>query len=140
MAEDWQLYVAQKAFIAKGDEVLILIDELGLDFPGGKLQVGETDFQAALRREVTEETTLEIEIGEPFAIWSRKLPPLHKYAGKTVFLVGYKCKYKSGEVTLSDEHSEYHWVNKENFRKFDDGSDYFKILEKYLSAIPSSSL
>lgn len=131
MAEDWQLYVAQKAFIRKGDGVLILIDELGLDFPGGKLQVGETDFDAALRREVTEETTLEIEIGDPFVTWYREFPSWHRNAGKKVFVVGYKCKYTSGEVTISDEHSKYHWVNKENYKQFDDGSDYFKVVDTH---------
>ncbi len=67
MVEDQLLYVGQKAFIEKGGEVLILMDhDLGLDFPGGKIQEGEIDFTKSLKREVREETKLEIEKGDAF--------------------------------------------------------------------------
>jgi 8-oxo-dGTP diphosphatase len=132
MKEDALFYVGQKAFIEKDGKVLILNDpDEGLDFPGGKVHVGEFDFPEALRREVREETSLEIEIGEPFAVWYNIFPAHHRNAGKTVFLIGYKCKYKSGEIKLSDEHDSFHWVNKSNYVKFDDKSDYFGALAKY---------
>jgi 8-oxo-dGTP diphosphatase len=132
MAEDELLCVGQKAFIDRDGEVLILNDpHLGLDFPGGKIQVGEKDFNKALKREVKEETGLEIEIGEPFTRWYFVFTKGHRNYGKRVFLVGFKCKYVNGEIKLSHEHDSYRWVNKDNYKELEDDSDYFKALEKY---------
>lgn len=133
MAEDQLLYVGQKAFIEKDGKILILIDKLGLDFPGGKIQEGETDMTEALRREVREETTLEIEIGEAFSTWYFVFGPDHRNANKKVYLVGFKCKYKSGEVKLSDEHHEFKWVDKNTYQQLNDGSQYFAALKKYFN-------
>jgi len=132
MKEDEIFYVGQKAFIKKGDETLVLGDPIeGLDYPGGKIQEGETDLVESLKREVREETGLEISVGEPFATWTNTFPDGHRLAGKQVFLVAYKCEYLSGEVKLSHEHDKFSWVNKTNFKEVDDGTSYFDILEKY---------
>lgn len=137
MAEDALFYVGQKAFIKKGDEILLLIDPvLGMDFPGGKIQEGETDLLASLRREVREETQLEIEIGDPFATSSYTFRPDHRYAGKTIFFVGYECQYLGGEVVLSDEHTAYHWVNKETYKQFDKGKSIStNLVEKFFKLV-----
>lgn len=134
MKEDQNYWVGQKAFIKKGDEVLVLTDPSeGLDFPGGKIQEGETDLSKSLQREVMEESGLEINVGEPFAVWQNSFPAHHKYAGKKVYLVAFKCEYVSGEVTLSDEHNKFRWVSKDNYKEADDGTQYFEILEKYFN-------
>ncbi|HVS79554.1 MAG TPA: NUDIX domain-containing protein [Candidatus Paceibacterota bacterium] len=132
MKEDAQFYIGQKAFIRRGDEILILGDpHEGLDYPGGKIQEGEIDLAESLKREVREETGLEIEVGTPFATWTNTFPPHHRLAGKRVYLVGYRCNYVSGDVKLSDEHDKFRWVNKENYKEADDGTSYFEILDKY---------
>ncbi|MFO0718881.1 MAG: NUDIX domain-containing protein [Candidatus Paceibacterota bacterium] len=134
MKEDTLFYVGQKAFIKKGDEVLVLGDpKEGLDFPGGKIQEGEDDLIESLKREVREETQLEILVGEPFTTWINVFPPNHRLAGKKVYLVAYKCEYVSGEVCLSNEHDKFTWVNKENFEKVNDGTTFFEVLKKYFS-------
>lgn len=134
MKQDAQFYVGQKAFIQKGDEILVLGDPLeGLDYPGGKIQQGENDLIESLKREVREETGLEIEVGAPFTTWTNTFPSNHRLAGKQVYLVGYRCKYVSGEVKLSHEHDKFHWVTKENYKDVDDGTSYFDILNKYFT-------
>lgn len=131
MAEDKQFFVGQKAFIEKNGELLILNDPFfGLDLPGGKIQEGETDFNESLRREVREETGLEIEIGEPFHTWYFELPKTHKYPRKHVFLVGYRCKYIHGKVTISDEHDKFQWVNKESYKNLPQ-TGHTEALRKY---------
>jgi 8-oxo-dGTP diphosphatase len=132
MNEDQTFFVGQKAFIKKGDELLVLGDpNEGLDYPGGKIQEGETDLIESLKREVREETGLEISVGEPFATWMNTFPTHHRHGGKKVYLVGYKCEYVSGDVTLSNEHDKFSWVTKENYKEVDDGTSYFDILDIY---------
>ena len=132
MPEDKLFCVCQKAFIDKVGKVLVVFDpQLGLDFPGGKIEEGENDFDDSMKREVREETGLEIEVGEPFFRWYFEFPLGHRNYGKVVYLVGFKCKYLSGEVKISDEHSSYKWVNQANYESVKENSDYFKALEKY---------
>ena len=140
MKKDALFCVGQKAFIEKDGQVLVLGDPTeGLDFPGGKIQEGEArDGDASsliepLKREVREETGLEIEVGNPFHVWYHEFPKTSRNYGKVVYLVAFKCKYVSGEVRLSEEHNKYQWVNKENYKEVDDGSDFFDVLEEYFS-------
>jgi len=138
MNEDALFYVGQKAFIEKDGKVLVLNDPVeGLDFPGGKIQEGEavdgdvSSLINSLKREVLEETGLEIEVLNPFAVWYHEFQKGHRNYGKVVYLVGFKCKYVSGEVKISDEHNKFEWVGPDNYKKVDDGSDYFDVLKKY---------
>ena len=78
-----------------------------------------------------EETGLEIDILDPFAVWYHEFPKTHRNFGKVVYLVAFRCKYVSGNVSLSEEHNEFKWVDKSNYAEVDDGSDYFDVLEKY---------
>jgi 8-oxo-dGTP diphosphatase len=132
---DKPFYVDQKAFIERDGKVLVLNDPiLGLDYPGGKIQEGETDWVAALKREVREETTLEISVGEPFITWHFTVPEgPHRNAGKDLFLVGYTCKHVSGEITLSEEHDGFEWVARDALPKFTDIAGYLPALKTYFS-------
>lgn len=123
--------VGQKALIERGDDVLVMFFPNGwLDLPGGRIEVGETDLVSALKREVREETSLEIEVGETFATSLAR--------DAAVYLVVYKCSYVSGEVALSDEHSGYRWVNRHDFPEVDDGTSPFTldVLRRYFDEEP----
>lgn len=138
MKDDALFCVGQKAFIEKDDKVLVLNDPVeGLDFPGGKIQEGEakdgdaSSLTRSLQREVLEETGLEIEVFNPFAVWYHEFPKNHRNYGKVVYLVAFKCEYVSGELKLSDEHDNFKWVDRSNYKEVDDASDYFDVLKKY---------
>lgn len=134
MKNDQTFFVGQKAFINKNGEVLVLTLPNGfLDFPGGKIQEGETDLDTAFAREVVEETNLKVRLGNPFYRWYFELHSQHKDAGKKVFLVAFKCDYISGEIKLSDEHIAHKWVNKNNYQELNNGSDHYKALEAYFA-------
>lgn len=94
-----------------------------IDFPGGRIEEHETDLAEALRREVREETSLEIDVGEPFVTGIAR--------GNTVFLVGYRCRYRSGDVILSEEHRSFRWVDRSDYGALDDGSIAFEMLRCY---------
>jgi 8-oxo-dGTP diphosphatase len=131
--EDKLFFVSQKAFIEKDGRVLILFNtsDNKFDFPGGKIKGGE-NFDESLEREIFEETNFKVDIGEVFFRWAKEIKR-GKYAGDLAFLVGFKCKYKSGELKISDEHSSYRWVGKDNYKELDDGSENFAALEKYFA-------
>lgn len=85
------------------------------DLPGGTLHPGET-LEQALLREVKEETQLEIQIEKLFSIYNN----LDSYPQWQVFQVIYLCRHVSGEVKLNPkEHSEFHWVEKEEIKNFE---------------------
>jgi len=138
MSKDALFCVGQKAFIEKDGKVLVLNDhKWGMDFPGGKIQEGEavendlSSLTNSLKREVLEETGLEIEVGDPFAVWYHEFPPDHRNSGLVVYLVGFKCKYISGELKLSDEHDKFVWVGKDTYKELEEDDDYYRTLEKY---------
>jgi 8-oxo-dGTP diphosphatase len=120
--------------------VLVLHDPVeGLDFPGGRIEVGEaksgdvSSLEKSLKREISEETGLEVEVGSPFAVFYNEFPEGHVNAGKGVYLVGFKCRYISGESKLSHEHDNFKWVGKEDYKEVADGTSYFDVLEKYFN-------
>lgn len=134
MKKDKEFYVGQKAVIEKNGKVLVLNDPiLGFDLPGGKIQEGEEhDLVGAFRREIKEETNLEVEIIGPFFTGYFKIPKgYHRNSGKEVFIVYYRCKYSKGILRLSNEHNGYQWVTKKNFMEIENDTTSFKALKKY---------
>jgi 8-oxo-dGTP pyrophosphatase MutT (NUDIX family) len=113
--------VAVKAAILRGPRLLVLYKSVAeassgrdpgvrIDLPGGRIEFGESP-EAALRREVAEETGLQIEPIAPLQIWH--------YVKQRLQLVGidYLCECESGEVVLSDEHDGFGWLTEEELRR-----------------------
>jgi A/G-specific adenine glycosylase len=72
------------------------------EFPGGKIQVGETASQACLR-ELKEELNLQIEISDHL------LQVKHAYSHFKVVLEIFLCRYKSGKIRLQGP-TDYRWI------------------------------
>ena len=72
------------------------------DLPGGHIQVGE-EFEIGMRREVQEETNLDI--GN--CIFVGKIENLHFYY----------CEYPEKPIKLSNEHTAFRFFSKENLNK-----------------------
>ena len=104
------LPVSVKGVVVHDRRVLLLLNERDeWDLPGGRPDPGE-DFRAALRREVREETGLEVEVGAAldehlFEVLPQKLP------GHFVRIVPFVCQLTRGsDVVLSHEHLETRWL------------------------------
>lgn len=81
------------------------------EFPGGKIEFGETPEQC-LVREIQEELNIIIEVKEIFDVVS------HVYGEKQIILLCYKCSYVGGELKLNDCH-DYEWVLPQNLLNYD---------------------
>ena len=142
---DTKVYFGQKAFIEKNGKLLVLRDpdcvtdgQSGIDLPGGKYRWAQP-LESELRREVKEETALEIEIGKPFHVWTYYGLKAKSGVSSHSVLVGYLCKYKSGEVKLSTEHDYFEWVDGKSYKKWKDKTQDYKALEAYFNLRALSS-
>lgn len=70
--------------------------------PGGRLNVQEHP-ELGLRREIHEECQLEIDILGPAVVWQGE------HDNDVVLAIIYVCRYVSGKLSLSSEHSEAKW-------------------------------
>ncbi len=122
--------VGQKAFITndKGELLVLISNTIGLDLPGGKIKDGETDIREALKREVFEETQLDIEPNKVFYAWK---PEKDERFETGLYLVGYTCSVKSGKLTLSHEHTGYQWLSIKDFLALKEKKGHYRAIEYY---------
>lgn len=76
------------------------------EFPGGKMEPGETP-EEALRREIREELATEIEVGELLTTVEYDYPKFH------LTMHCYMCSVLSGELCLL-EHEDARWLDRES--------------------------
>jgi 8-oxo-dGTP diphosphatase len=82
------------------------------DFPGGKLEAGE-DIEQGLLREVKEETNLSVNLIGVAGSAQSELPERH-----VAYLI-MEAQMVEGLLRLSDEHTEYIWVDVKEMPEMD---------------------
>ncbi|MCL2451697.1 NUDIX hydrolase [Candidatus Saccharibacteria bacterium] len=82
---------------------------------GGRIGSDEPFFDG-LRREVREETGLEIEIEKPIFVgeWWPEIHGARNHIVATFML----CRAKSTAVKLSEEHDDFQWINRDEMSEF----------------------
>ena len=107
------------AAIIKNGEGKILITQRNLkksqgglwEFPGGKIEKGETREEAIIR-EIKEELTIEINVESYLG------EKVFEYPEKSINLIALNCRVKSGNIYLT-VHEEARWVEKEELNSFE---------------------
>lgn len=105
------------AIILKNDKILVTQRSermklpLKWEFPGGKLEFGESETDCVLR-EVREELGIEIEVVE------RLSNNVHDYGTFCINLIPFISKYQRGDIHLK-EHADYKWLTKNELETLD---------------------
>lgn len=117
------------AVIERGGRILLAQRKGGAlagkwEFPGGKLEPGETP-EACLRRELMEEFGVDTEIGA--FVCSSKF----EYKHLPIELLVYRARHLSGEFKLND-HAAIAWVKPEDLSKYDLSAADIPVVEVLL--------
>jgi 8-oxo-dGTP diphosphatase len=98
---------------------------LKMEFPGGKVEPGETP-EAGLLREIKEELNLDVEIiaGMPATV--------HAYPDISIKLMPYVCRITGGSISLK-EHAAYVWLVPGELIEQDWAEADIPVLHHYLS-------
>ena len=81
------------------------------EFPGGKVEAGET-CEEALKREIKEEFDADIEVKDYVG------ENIHHYPEKDIKLIFYKAELISEEIKLL-EHEDFKWITKQDKNNFE---------------------
>ena len=110
------------ALIFDGDKIL-LVERAGeplkgyWSLPGGLLETGEL-IEDAVRREIREETGLDVQLLYRFDIFERIMRDDQGRPEYHYVLVDYICKIVGGEMRPADDVSRVEWVQVEKMRDY----------------------
>ena len=112
------------------DEILIVkrhpksrTDPEMWELPGGKVEKGEF-FADALVREIKEETNLDVSVGDFCEAVQ------NDYSHKRTVQIMMYLENVQGEVKISEEHTDWMWVDLEKIKGLDISTSLKKVLEK----------
>jgi 8-oxo-dGTP diphosphatase len=131
------LRVAMKAVILNADNKVLILREANTyvegtqtgryHVPGGRVDAGE-HFESALRREVHEETGLDVEILYP--IYVGEWRPEIKGVKNQIIATFIVCKTNSEAVVLSEEHDHFVWIDASEYFGYDLMDPEDKVLDR----------
>lgn len=95
------------------------------EFPGGKVESGETN-EAAIKREILEELSLEISIDSQF------LTVNHEYPDFILTMHSFICFCDNPSIELS-EHIDFKWLDKTELKTLDWAAADVPIVDKLIA-------
>jgi len=95
------------------------------EFPGGKVEIGETN-EEALLREIKEELEMDIIIQKHF------LTVDHEYPDFKLTMHSFICSCANRDLTLT-EHIDFKWLNKDQMKSLDWAAADIPIVDKLIN-------
>lgn len=92
------------------------------EFPGGKIEIGETREQT-IKREIKEELNMEINIEREFLTVTHQYPDFH------ITMYSFLCSSKDSSLTLT-EHIDFKWLDKNDLYKLDWAAADIPLVDK----------
>jgi len=118
--------IEQDGLVLAAQRSAVMSLPLKWEFPGGKIDQGESP-EECLRRELVEEMSVNIFV-------EKTLPPnTHKYESFEVTLYPHICSIVSGEITLH-EHSAIAWLPPEKLYTLDWAEADLPVIQSYIAA------
>lgn len=131
------MHIIAAAGIVKNENNEILMVKTHNDswvFPGGQVEVGENVIDG-VKREIMEETGIEVEVGELFSISSNTCTYPGYNGVKTVptkIILDFICRAKPGEPRPSEENTESRFVPEEQVLGMMKSPAYIERFQNYL--------
>tara|TARA_Y100000310_G_scaffold201547_1_gene201643 strand:+ start:491 stop:913 length:423 start_codon:yes stop_codon:yes gene_type:complete len=134
-----KLFVATKAFILNNNKVLLLRESNKyqegtnsgkFDVPGGRINPGERSNES-LKREIKEETGLDVKIGKPFFV--NEWRPIVNGEQWQIVGIFFKCESESNQVTLSEDHNHHIWIGPSDYRNYNLIENLIPAFESFLN-------
>jgi len=117
------IFVENKILVVQRSKIMSM--PYKWEFPGGKIEDGETEKQC-IKREILEELNINIKI------LKRLTPNTHFYPKKAIKLIPFIAEYVSGKMILK-EHLAFKLLSKENLLTLDWAEADIPILKEFLS-------
>ena len=126
-------YTVSAAIIVENKKILCVQRNKGkydyisykYEFPGGKLEEGENE-EDALKREISEELNLEIDVAENFLVVT------HEYLDFNLTMHSYLCKANTEKLVLK-EHIDAKWLYKNELIELDWAAADLPIVSKLIN-------
>lgn len=109
--------------VQRGENKLKYISKK-FEFPGGKMEIGESKDQT-IKREILEELKMKIEVQEEF------LTVKHQYPDFNIIMHSFICKCENPKLTLT-EHIDYKWLKTSELKKLDWAAADLPIVKKLM--------
>jgi ADP-ribose pyrophosphatase YjhB (NUDIX family) len=97
--------------------------------PGGALEIGES-LDAAVRREVREETGLEVKPVKVFEVFERILRDARGAPEYHYVLIDYICRVIGGDLRAGDDVSRVEWVLERDLAKLEITEGTLAVIER----------
>ena len=127
------------AIIFEDQDRILMVERAGnplkgyWSLPGGLVETGET-LETAVKREILEETGLQVEPQQMFELFERIMHDAQGQAEYHYVLLDYLCKVVGGTLQAGDDVSRAEWVRREDLPSLLITEGTLDVIERAYSA------